>query len=96
MDALLGWKLVLSLPAILVIEAAEQIAAEWARSRLAPASLEELARKELGSPALLLRRAPRRLDRGPGLVRCPTRWAPKAPRPPSSCSKRFWPPALAC
>jgi len=50
-------------PGYLVIEAAEQIAAEWARARLAPASLEELARKELGSIALLLRRAPRRLDR---------------------------------
>jgi ubiquinone biosynthesis protein len=50
-------------PGYLVIEAAERIAAEWARASLAPASLEELARKELGSLALLLRRAPRQLDR---------------------------------
>lgn len=35
----------------LVIEAAEQIAAEWARASLAPGSLEELARRELGSLA---------------------------------------------
>jgi ubiquinone biosynthesis protein len=55
-------------PGYLVIEAAEQIAAEWARARLAPASLEELARKELGSIALLLRRAPRRLDRIAAIV----------------------------
>jgi ubiquinone biosynthesis protein len=50
-------------PGYLVIEAAERIAAEWARASLAPASLEELARKELGSLALLLRRSPRQLDR---------------------------------
>ena len=50
-------------PGYLVIEAAEQIAAEWARASLAPGSLEELARRELGSVALLLRRAPRQLDR---------------------------------
>jgi ubiquinone biosynthesis protein len=50
-------------PGYLVIEAAEQIAAEWARASLAPASLQELARQELGSLALLLRRAPRQLDR---------------------------------
>jgi len=55
-------------PGYLVIEAAEQIATEWARARLAPASLEELARKELGSIALLLRRAPRRLDRIASIV----------------------------
>jgi ubiquinone biosynthesis protein len=50
-------------PGYLVIEAATQIAAEWARASLAPASLEELARRELGSLALLLRRTPRQLDR---------------------------------
>jgi ubiquinone biosynthesis protein len=55
-------------PGYLVIAAAEQIAAEWARARLAPTSLEELARKELGSLALLLRRAPRRLDRIAAIV----------------------------
>jgi ubiquinone biosynthesis protein len=50
-------------PGYLVIEAAERLAAEWARASLAPASLEELARRELGSLALLLRRTPRQLDR---------------------------------
>jgi ubiquinone biosynthesis protein len=50
-------------PGYLVIEAAEQMAAEWARASLAPTSLEDLARRELGSLALLLRRAPRQLDR---------------------------------
>jgi ubiquinone biosynthesis protein len=55
-------------PGYLVIQAAEQIAVEWARARLAPSSLEELARKELGSIALLLRRAPRRLDRIASIV----------------------------
>jgi ubiquinone biosynthesis protein len=50
-------------PGYLVIEAATQIAAEWARASLAPASLKELARRELGSLALLLRRTPRQLDR---------------------------------
>jgi ubiquinone biosynthesis protein len=50
-------------PGYLVIEAAEQVAAEWARASLAPGSLEELARRELGSLALLLRRTPRQLDR---------------------------------
>jgi hypothetical protein len=39
------------------------LAAEWARASLAPGSLEELARRELGSLALLLRRTPRQLDR---------------------------------
>jgi hypothetical protein len=42
-------------PGYLVIEAAERIAGDWARASLAPASLEELARKELGGLALLLR-----------------------------------------
>jgi ubiquinone biosynthesis protein len=43
------------------------IAAEWARASLAPASLEDLARRELGSLALL-RRTPRQLDRIATLV----------------------------
>jgi ubiquinone biosynthesis protein len=55
-------------PGYLVIEAAERIAGEWARSRLAPSSLEELAKRELGSLALLLRRAPRHLDRIAAIV----------------------------
>jgi ubiquinone biosynthesis protein len=55
-------------PGYLVIEAAERVAAEWARASLAPASLEELARRELGSLALLLRRTPRQLDRIATLV----------------------------
>ena len=46
-----------------MIDAAEQLVAEWARASLAPTSLEDLARRELGSLALLLRRAPRQLDR---------------------------------
>jgi ubiquinone biosynthesis protein len=50
-------------PGYLVIEAAERMAGEWARAGLAPSSLEELARRELGSLALLLRRTPRQLDR---------------------------------
>jgi len=50
-------------PGYLVIEAAEQVAAEWARARLAPGSFEELARKELASLALLLRRSPRHVER---------------------------------
>jgi ubiquinone biosynthesis protein len=56
-------------PGYLVIEAAERIAAEWARASLAPGSLEELARRELGSLALLLRRTPRQLDRIATIVR---------------------------
>jgi ubiquinone biosynthesis protein len=55
-------------PGYLVIEAAEQLAAEWAWANLAPTSLEDLARRELGSLALLLRRAPRQLDRIATLV----------------------------
>jgi ubiquinone biosynthesis protein len=50
-------------PGFLVIDRAQQLAAEWARARLAPASLEDLARKELASLALLLRRTPRHVDR---------------------------------
>jgi ubiquinone biosynthesis protein len=50
-------------PGYLVIEAAQQIAAEWAREQLAPRSLEELARKELTSLVPLVRRLPRHIDR---------------------------------
>ena len=52
-------------PAVLRLrdQPAARIAAECARAGLTPASLEELARQELGSLALLLRRAPRQLDR---------------------------------
>ena len=45
-------------PGYLVIEAAEQLAAEWAKASLAPGSVEELVRRELASLALLLRRGP--------------------------------------
>ena len=55
-------------PGYLVIAAAERLAAEWARGQLTPASLEELARKELASLALLLRRTPRHLERIATLV----------------------------
>jgi ubiquinone biosynthesis protein len=55
-------------PGYLVIQAAEELAAEWARERLAPASLEELARNELASLALLLRRVPKHVDRIAALV----------------------------
>jgi ubiquinone biosynthesis protein len=67
-------------PGYLVIEAAEQIAAEWARANLAPASLEDLARRELGSLALLLRRTPRQLDRIATLIQRATS------RPGCACS----------
>ena len=50
-------------PGYLVIDAAQQIAAEWARERLTPASLEQLAREELIGLAPLLRRVPRHFDR---------------------------------
>ena len=58
-------------PGYQVIAAAEEIAAEWARASLAPDTLEELARRELGSLALLLRRAPRQLDRIATIVHRP-------------------------
>ena len=50
-------------PGYLVIDRAEAIAGEWMRARLAPSSLEELAREELIRMGPLLRRLPRRLDR---------------------------------
>jgi ubiquinone biosynthesis protein len=50
-------------PGYPVIDRAEAIAAEWVRARLAPSSLQELAREELIRMGPLLRRLPRRLDR---------------------------------
>jgi ubiquinone biosynthesis protein len=50
-------------PGYPVIDRAEAIAAEWMRARLAPSSLEDLAREELIRMGPLLRRLPRRLDR---------------------------------
>ncbi|HKF91447.1 MAG TPA: AarF/UbiB family protein [Acidimicrobiia bacterium] len=50
-------------PGFPVIDRAEAIAAEWMRARLAPSTLEELAREELIRMGPLLRRLPRRLDR---------------------------------
>lgn len=50
-------------PGYLVIDAAQAIAAEWARDHITPGSLEELARNELIALAPLLRRLPGHLDR---------------------------------
>ncbi|HEX2273193.1 MAG TPA: AarF/ABC1/UbiB kinase family protein [Acidimicrobiales bacterium] len=50
-------------PGYLVIDAAQAVAAEWARDQLTPGSLEQLARNELLALAPLLRRLPRHLDR---------------------------------
>jgi ubiquinone biosynthesis protein len=50
-------------PGYPVIDRAETIATEWVRARLAPSTLEELAREELIRMGPLLRRLPRRLDR---------------------------------
>jgi ubiquinone biosynthesis protein len=50
-------------PGYLVIDAAQGIAKEWARDRLTPASLQDLARQELLSLAPMLRRMPRHVDR---------------------------------
>jgi ubiquinone biosynthesis protein len=55
-------------PGYLVIEAAQQLAARWARDRLAPTTLEDLAKKELTTLLPLLRRAPRRFDRIASLI----------------------------
>jgi ubiquinone biosynthesis protein len=55
-------------PGYLVIQAAQEIAAEWATERLRPASLQELARNEVLGLVPLLRRAPRHLDRIATLV----------------------------
>jgi ubiquinone biosynthesis protein len=50
-------------PGYNVIDRAEAIAGEWMRARLAPSTLEELAREELIRMGPTLRRLPRRLDR---------------------------------
>jgi len=50
-------------PGYLVIDAAQRVAAEWGRQQVTPATLEELARRELLGLAPLLRRLPRHLDR---------------------------------
>ncbi len=50
-------------PGYLVIDQAQKLATEWARERLAPTSVREMATKELLSLAPLLRRLPRHLDR---------------------------------
>jgi ubiquinone biosynthesis protein len=50
-------------PGYLALEAAQGIAAEWARERLTPATLEEVARDELIRAVPTLRRLPRHVDR---------------------------------
>jgi ubiquinone biosynthesis protein len=50
-------------PGYLMIDAAQKLAEEWAKERMAPASLNELARKEVISLAPILRRLPTHLDR---------------------------------
>ncbi len=50
-------------PGYLVIDEAQKLATEWARERLAPSSVRELATKELLSLAPILRRMPRHLER---------------------------------
>jgi ubiquinone biosynthesis protein len=55
-------------PGYPVIQAAQEVAAEWAGERLTAGSLQEMARDELPSLAPLLRRAPRHLDRVASLV----------------------------
>jgi len=50
-------------PGFLVIDMAQQVVGEWAKDRLTPATLEELARDEVLRLAPLLRRLPRHLDR---------------------------------
>jgi ubiquinone biosynthesis protein len=50
-------------PGYLVIDAAQAIAKEWARDRLTPDALQDLARQELLSLAPMLRRVPRHVDR---------------------------------
>jgi ubiquinone biosynthesis protein len=45
-------------PGYLVIDAAQAIAAEWARDRLTPGTLQELARQELMALAPVLRGCP--------------------------------------
>jgi ubiquinone biosynthesis protein len=55
-------------PGYQVIQAAQEVAAEWAGEQLTVASVQELARDELLRLAPLLRRAPRHLDRVASLV----------------------------
>ena len=50
-------------PGYLAIEAAQGVAIEWARERMEPESLEELARQEVVSLLPMLRRLPRHVDR---------------------------------
>jgi ubiquinone biosynthesis protein len=50
-------------PGFGVIQAAQEVGAEWYRSRLTPATIEELAREELLRLAPILRRLPRHVDR---------------------------------
>lgn len=55
-------------PGYPVIQAAQEVAAEWAGEHLTPATVQELARNELLSLVPVLRRAPRHLDRVATLV----------------------------
>ncbi|MGH9278075.1 MAG: ABC1 kinase family protein, partial [Acidimicrobiales bacterium] len=50
-------------PGFLVIDAAQAIAAEWARDRLTPGSLNDMARQEIVALVPLLRKLPRHVDR---------------------------------
>jgi ubiquinone biosynthesis protein len=50
-------------PGYLVIDAAQELAAEWARGRMTPSTLDEVFRGELVSLLPLLRKVPQRLDR---------------------------------
>jgi ubiquinone biosynthesis protein len=50
-------------PGYLAIDAAQEVASEWARERMQPDSLQELARQEVVSLLPMLRRLPRHVDR---------------------------------
>ena len=50
-------------PGFLAIDAAQQVAGEWARDRLRPETLEELARSEVMALLPTLRRIPKHVDR---------------------------------
>jgi ubiquinone biosynthesis protein len=50
-------------PGYLVIDAAQELAAEWARERMTPATLDEAVRGEVISLLPMLRKVPHRLDR---------------------------------
>lgn len=58
-----GAALSLLAPGFLVIDAAQGIAREWAKDRLTPGTLQDMARQELVALAPLLRRLPRHADR---------------------------------